>query len=140
MRSATLIRHHSTDDGTFGTFTLDNGKTFASGELPWQDNQNGISCIPCGTYTCKWIDSPKHGECYQITNVPQRDMIEIHSANWMGDTHKGKISQLRGCVALGSEIGILSGQRAILSSKKSISEFEADMNKADFQLVIKEEA
>ena len=136
MRHATLISNPPSDYGTFGVLLLDNHQSWCTGELPWRQNQNGISCIPAGVYTCKWILSPKHGECYQITGVPHRDMIEIHSANWMGDARKGKLSQLLGCVSLGLAYGILNNQPALLQSKAAIAQFEAAMNKEDFELTI----
>lgn len=136
MRSAQLISDPSTDDGTFGVLTLDNGLAFHTGELPWKDNASGVSCIPAGTYRCEWINSPKHGECYQITGVHGRSMIEIHSANFMGDTSKGKHSQLLGCVALGKGLGELEGQMAVLQSKVAVREFEAEMQKEPFILSV----
>ncbi len=132
-----LTRTPSTDQGTFGLFRMDDGTQFCSLELPWRDNANGISCIPPGIYQCKWIQSPKHGECYQVTNVAQRDMIEIHSANFAGDTGKGFISQLLGCIALGTSIGILNNQLAVLNSKGAIIAFEAKQNEQDFTLTIR---
>jgi hypothetical protein len=143
MRTATLTRSPSTDDGTFGKLVLDDGTTFFTGELPWRDNKNGTSCIPPGpeessiVYLCKRIDSPKHGPCYQVTGVPHRDMIEIHSANYMGDSTKGKICQLLGCIALGMSIGILNGQMAVLRSKVAIAAFEKNLNEENFELTIK---
>jgi hypothetical protein len=142
MRTATLFRNPSTEDGTFGVFLLDNHKSWSTGELPWKDNQNGISCIPPGSYQCKHINSPKHGPCYQITGVTGRSMIEIHSANFMGDTTLGKTSQLLGCVALGKNIGKLvpieggPTQIAVLQSKLAIQEFESDLNAEEFTLNI----
>lgn len=136
MRHVTLISNPSTPDGTFGVMLLDDHSSFCTGELPWKNNANGVSCIPAGTYTCHWIDSPKHGWCYQILNVPNRSMIEIHSANWMGDVSKGKLSQLLGCIALGITIGQLNGQTALLRSKQAIADFEANLKQADFQLTI----
>lgn len=134
--NVTITSVPSTDQGTFGTFVLDDGTTFISLELPWKDNQNGISCIPPGEYTCKWINSPKHGECYQVTGVTGRDMIEIHSANFAGDSSKGFISQLLGCIALGTSIGVLNGQLAVLNSKGAIAQFEAKQMGQDFILTI----
>jgi len=136
MRSATLISNQSTPDGTFGVLLLDDHTSFCTGELPWKDNQVGASCIPGGRYVCKWIDSPKHGECYMVTGVPSRSMIEIHSANFMGDAGQGKLSQLLGCIALGKSIGKLDGQTAVLASKQAIAEFEASMGGHDFELNI----
>ena len=136
MKTAKLIREPSTDAGTFGTLTTSDGFTYRTGELPWRNNDHGSSCIPTGTYICKLINSPKHGLCYQVTGVPGRDMIEIHSANWMGDKSKGLKSQLLGCIALGKSVGLLEGQMAVLSSREAVAEFNEEMNASDFQLTI----
>lgn len=135
---AVLTRSPSTDHGTFGRLVLDDGTTFYSLELPWRDNNRGISCIPPGTYTCKWIHSPKHGECYQVLNVPDRSMIEIHSANFAGDAALGYVSQLRGCITLGVGIGILENQLVVLNSRHAIGVFEDKQNKEDFELTVRE--
>jgi hypothetical protein len=136
MRIAILARNPSSIEGTFGVLLLDDHTSFSTGELPWKNNESKVSCIPPGTYTCKIIQSPKHGKCYQIMNVPDRDMIEIHSANYMGDVSLGKHSQLLGCLALGKSIGMLDGQMALLSSKVAIAEFEANLKDEDFELTI----
>jgi hypothetical protein len=137
--NAILTRSPSTDQGTFGTFTLDDGTVFHSLELPWRSNMNSVSCIPAGTYICKWIISPKHGGCYQVMDVPGRDMIEIHSANFGGDASKGYITQLLGCIALGMTVGVLNGQLAVLNSKGAIAAFEKKQDEQDFQLTIKDQ-
>jgi len=126
---ATLTRAPSTDQGTFGIFELEDGTKFHSLELPWKGNQHNVSCIPAGTYTCKWVQSPKHGECYLIAGVHDRQAVEIHSANFAGDTSKGYQSQLLGCIALGLGVGPLEApgpirqQLAVLQSKAAIQQF-----------------
>lgn len=138
----TLTRSPSTDQGTFGMFRMEDGTEFHSLELPWRDNEHNLSCIPNGVYTCKWVQSPKHGECYLITGVPGRQAVEIHSANFAGDISKGYFSQLLGCIALGVSVGLLEvpgavrQQMAVLQSKAAIAQFEAKQNKQDFQLTI----
>lgn len=137
MRTINLKRSTSTEDGTFGVVTLDdNITTFNSLELPWKDNDSSISCIPTGTYLCNWINSPKHGPCYEVMDVPNRSMIEIHSANFAGDIAKGKLSQLLGCIALGNRVGELEGQEAVLDSRNAILHFHKIMNQESFKLVI----
>lgn len=138
MKTVIITRQPSTDEGTFGRLSVDDGWNCKTGELPWRDNQNGVSCIPDGTYICKWILSPKHGYCYQVTGVPGRDMIEIHSANYCGDDDLGLKCELRGCIALGSDIGTLQGQIAVLNSRSTTAEFNSHMGGLDFELVIRE--
>ena len=65
-------------------------------------------------------------------------MIEIHSANFGGDASKGFVTQLLGCIALGTSIGILNGQLAVMSSKTAIAAFEAKQAQQDFILTIRE--
>jgi|ERR1017187_76140 hypothetical protein len=138
MKTATIIRQPSSDDGTFGMLNVDTGESWHSLELPWRNNDHGTSCIPSGVYTCHWINSPKHGPCYEVMNVPNRSMVEIHSANFAGDVALGKQSQLLGCIALGKEVGEMTGQQAILNSKLAVAQFEQCMDQQDFELTIKD--
>jgi hypothetical protein len=124
----TIQRQSTDDEGTFGVATLDSDWTCYSLELPWRDNISGKSCIPPGTYECGWINSPKHGWCYKLKDVPDRTDVEIHSANWAGDADKGFKCQLLGCIALGLVIGELEGQKAVLSSKATIEKFHEITN------------
>lgn len=132
------------DDGTFGKLSINNGEWGCfSGELPNRDNASRISRIPAGEYICKWTDSPAHGWCYQVTGVPDRTMIEIHSANWFGDAAKGRFCQLLGCIALGASIGKLDAhpeQFALLQSSITVQEFNRRIGGEDFKLVITEES
>ena len=142
MRTATLTRNPSTDEGTFGTMVLDDGSAWDSLELPWNDNDHGTSCIPTGTYLCQTINSPKHGNpTYEVKDVPNRSMIEIHSANFAGSTEAGWESQLLGCIALGKSVEKMVNsngdrQMACLQSKIAIAEFYKNLNNEDFTLTI----
>lgn len=142
MRKATITRNPSTDQGTFGIMKLDDGTTFHTAELPWRGNAHGLSCIPAGTYMFKKVDSPKHGPCYMGVDIPGRNSIEIHSANYAGDVTIGFRSDLLGCIALGKEVGPLEipgplkQQMAVLRSKVAIAEFEANTGLEDLELTI----
>ena len=79
--------------GTLGELIL-NGKIICQTlERPWKDNTPEISCIPTGEYLCKRTNSPKFGETFEITNVPNRTHILMHSGNYVTDSI--------GCVLLG---------------------------------------
>jgi hypothetical protein len=148
MRTAVLTRQRTGDDGTFGQMVLDDGTKFYTGELPWRDNQRGKSCIPPGVYLCQWLLSPRHGWCFHVTGVQGRSEIEIHSANWFGDknvenpsTHLPYLCELEGCISLGTTIGPLKGQLALLDSRHAIEGFENNLKRADnshepFQLIL----
>lgn len=74
-------------------------------ELPWKDNQHDISCIPAGTYTFIPFNSPKHKAwVWKAVNVPLRDDIEIHIANFASNCvfhGERRHSELLGCIAPG---------------------------------------
>src|SRR5208337_1783860 len=136
MRKGTLTRIKFGDSGTFGTLVMDNGHRFITGELPWRDNKSGLSCIPIGIYKCAYLNSPKHGMCYHVTNVEGRQDVEIHSANFMGDKEKGLHCELLGCIALGLTMGRMSGQDALFSSRDAITAFHTDLDGELLELTI----
>ena len=102
-----IHREPSTDEGTFGNALLLDDEDqiigrYESLELPWRDNQHGISCILPGLYEAHLIASHHFGrKVYLLENVPGRSSIELHVANWGGDKSLGWHSDLRGCMALG---------------------------------------
>lgn len=133
---AVLKRLKSTDEGTFGRFTLNNFTCFV-GELPWNDNKCNLSCIPKGLYLCRWTYSERFKRMmYLVDGVPKRAGIRIHAANFMGDDSKGFKRQLNGCIALGEKIGRMDGQNALLLSKPIIRKFESLMEGKPFKLEI----
>jgi hypothetical protein len=136
MRSAKLVRQSSTDQGTFGLLTTDRGDRYHTGELPWRYNQRGVSCIPPGKYLCRLEHSPKRGEVYYVTNVKDRSNIQIHRGNWCGDKTLGYKSDVLGCILLGTDSGVLAGQRAVLHSGVALEMFMLDMAGANFELEI----
>lgn len=137
MTRLTLSRLETGDEGTFGMIELPDGSHMATGELPDRGNARGAGCVPAGVYPCTFEDSPRLGrKTYRLANVPGRDGILIHSANFVGDKEKGKKSQVLGCIALGESLGALEGQKAVLGSRKSVNRFEALMAGAPFELEI----
>lgn len=141
MRSATLTRDPSSDEGTFGTFKADYGFEVYSGELPDRGNAPNRSSIPVGKYVCRKMPSPKFGSCYHVLDVPGRMDVLIHAGNFCGDTEKGLRSDVEGCIMLGRAIGELDHngkkQKALLSSKDALKAFELYMNHEEFELVIR---
>lgn len=108
-----LDRFKFTDTGTFGMLTNDTGNLCFTCELPWKDNQHDISCIPTGVYDVEKYQSPKHGDVWQIMNVPNRSNIEIHPANLP--------SQLLGCIGVGEALGELYNLPDVTNSQKTFS-------------------
>jgi Family of unknown function (DUF5675) len=136
MRSVTLTRTETGDDGTFGHIMTDSGLCLRSGELPWRDNEPGHSSIPIGTYEVVWALSPTRGWCYHVIKVADRIDIEIHPANFCGDRTLSLKSDLEGCICLGMFVGPMNGQKAILESRKAFLLFENDLDEQPFELTI----
>lgn len=136
MRRATLTRTETTDQGTFGTLVTDTGFTCRTGELPWRDNHSDFSCIPPGEYFCSYHYSPSHGLCYWVGAVPNRQDIQIHSANFCGDKTKGFKSELLGCIAPGLDVGILASQKAVIHSREALIALETNLNCENLMLKI----
>ena len=93
--SLEITRHKDNDTlqtiGEFHVIGADfSGTTI---ELEYNDNKKRISCIPSGTYIVVKRTSAKYGEHFHITDVPNRDFILIHSANYS--------RQLLGCIGVG---------------------------------------
>ena len=158
MRTATLTRQPSTDEGTFGDWLSDSGWSCKTAELPDRGNATGISCIPLGTYRATWRWSQAHGKSlYHLINVPMRSEVEIHSGNLAGDVGLGYCSEVKGCILPGLALGLFpegtvmengkitlgKDQRGVEASVAALALLEKDMRneggyQADFDLTIKE--
>lgn len=131
MRTFEIKRIGPTDSATYGVI-YDEGRAFAfTLEDPWQNNESNVSCIPPGTYVCKRVVTPKHGECFEVTNVPGRSAILFHAGNTTADTE--------GCILLGFQLDFEPSEPRILSSRKALSAFMQRLNEVnEFRLAIKE--
>lgn len=65
----------------------------ASLEQEWNDNEVSDSCIPAGTYTVIKHNSPTHGKCFKVLDVPGRSQILFHKLNFY--------KQSEGCTGVG---------------------------------------
>lgn len=131
MPEAQLSRSFDWGNETVGLLSYKN-YSWNTLELGWKNNKSNVSSIPSGRYLCKWTFSPKFLKyTYEITGVPNRSGIRIHSANLY--------SQLLGCVALGHGYDDINSDKLpdILNSKKAIEEFNSVMNKQSFYLTVK---
>lgn len=100
-------------------------------EPPWKNNERNISCIPAGTYLCKFLKqsaSGKYKNCYHLQDVENRTGILIHNGNLVKHT--------KGCLIIGTTRGFLSGKRAVLSSKVALNALSTVTDKKDFYLTI----
>ena len=134
-KKATLQRRN--DDGvqTVGKLIMSDENSLGINcdtlELPYKNNEHDISCIPTGTYTCKWTFSQHFQKyTYEVMNVFNRQGIRIHAGNYNKDS--------LGCILLGQGYGDLNndGEKDILNSREALDTFETFMAKEDFELTI----
>jgi hypothetical protein len=78
--------------GTNGKILFQSRLMMYSIELPWKNNQTGVSCIPEGRYELIKRFNDHFNRHLQVLNVPQRDYILIHPAN-------DALKELKGCIA-----------------------------------------
>lgn len=120
MKTVSLTRFPSTDQGTFGILVFGTTTCF-SVELPWRNNRTARSCIPVGTYTCRITNSPKFGKVYHVENVPGRSAVLIHGANFGGDIDLGYTTHLQGCIAPCNRLGQLRNSKGNMQSAGLVS-------------------
>jgi len=144
MKLVWLFRTEESDQGTFGHLVCE-GFHLHTGELPWRENTQRISCIPAEHYRVEWEPTGRF-KGYAIRAVLNRTSIEIHKGNWCGDVSKGFKSNVLGCICLGLGRGrmtppgspVKSQQEAIISSSKAIEKFHSFMKKEPFLLIIED--
>ena len=128
---ARIIRIVESDEGTFGVLKINEIPVCVTLEPKDEENATNISSIPAQQYTCKRVVTPKHGECFQVENVPGRTSVLFH---------KGNISEhTQGCIILGQRFGAMSGVKAVLGSKNAFYDFMVQLeNYNEFHLTIVE--
>lgn len=93
-------------DGTNGKLESEDKFICNTIELPWNENQLKVSCIPEGKYFIKKRYSGKFKWHMEIADVPNRSLILLHPAN-------NAMQELLGCIApvtklSGSGLGLMS--------------------------------
>lgn len=128
-----LIRLEEHDPyGTFGVLKLNKSVFCVTLEPPDRENVRNISNIPAQQYICYRHMSPTFGETFRVTHVPGRDNILFHPGNLVENTE--------GCILLAQHFGKLKGNRAILNSGDTFSNFMRIMKDIKFfHLTIREE-
>ncbi|MDH5184563.1 MAG: DUF5675 family protein [Gammaproteobacteria bacterium] len=131
---AVLERFETGEQGTFGRLNAIGGFSCFTVELPDYNNAPNVSSIPLGRYTCVLYQSKKFGTVFHLTAVTGRTYILIHNGNYAGDTEKGWKTHSLGCIILGSRVGTLAGQKAVLSSRVALRRFKTHMGDGPFLL------
>ncbi|KKN08348.1 hypothetical protein LCGC14_1057540 [marine sediment metagenome] len=109
--------------GTFGILRIDKQVFCVTLEPKDEENATDISSIPAQQYVCKRTISPRFGETFEITGVPDRFNVLFHAGNTDEDTE--------GCVILAEHYGKLGKNRAILNSGNTFKKFMLIMEGID---------
>ena len=105
-------------NGTNGSLFINDKFICYTIELPWKENEPRNSCIPEGCYAIQKRSSPKFGQHFLITNVPNRSLILIHP-----DKHEK--TELQGCIA---PVTILTGEGRGELSRKAFTKLKTLVN------------
>lgn len=86
--------------------------------------------IPEGHYDCVPYSGKKFQNVYLVEGVPGRSAILIHWGNFEKDTD--------GCILVGLGSGILSGDPAVMHSKKAFDYLRTLVGDESFMLTVKD--
>lgn len=125
-----MVRTHKTTTETLGYLFIA-GEWFRTLERPWQDNERNVSCIPSYEYDATFLPrsaSGKYTNVYHVTPVAQRSGILIHKGNL--------VSHTLGCILLGTRVGRLGNQLAVLNSATAMAKLNKLLDGQSFSLEI----
>jgi hypothetical protein len=109
-------------------------KQFKTLELPWKDNQRGVSCIPPGRYVMRVRTSERHGRHLELIDVPGRSLILIHTGNYAESINPttGQ-SDIKGCILPGVAYADLNGDGIwdITASRRTMNSLMDIINDRD---------
>ena len=131
-----LLRDTSSPSLTYGVLSID-GWTCQTIERPWlpdplhKGGQNGVSCVPLGTYDLVLHDSELHPQTWALVNkdlgvyhlpneVPSaggRSCVLIHPANF--------VHELQGCIAPGITRGFQGGLAMVAQSRVAFAHLKS---------------
>lgn len=128
----TLVRYSDDGKRTRGVLFY-KGNLVHTLEEPWKNNLKGQSCIPVGVYKIVphgWEENTtlRQKKCWEITSVPGRGAILIHSGNTVDD--------IEGCILVGFTTGVLHQKAAVLDSKRAMSSLRFVLGEAEHTLKI----
>lgn len=117
----------SSQKGTFGILYRDSQPLCVTCEDPWNNNAKGISCIPSGGYKVRKHSGPRYQNVWEVTSVPGRTAILIHSGNTINDT--------QGCILVGKGFAMFGDLPAITESVATLNMLRKELPD-EFTLII----
>ena len=86
-------------------------------ERAWRGNKPFESCIPEGTYECVPYSSARFPNVIEVKDVPDRDHILIHPANYP--------NELSGCLAPGKSYTLNDHDGHVWKSRQALADLVA---------------
>lgn len=123
-----LVRTVAGPDGAFGMLLLGTAPLALTLERTYEVVTEGqprqIVKIPAGVYRCErtWF-ARGHHETFEVTGVVGHSRLLLHRGNTETDSE--------GCILLGTEIGVLNGKPALLSSASAFQRFMTTLEGVD---------
>ena len=106
-----VARNMTCNDGSImGSLYLNDEFIGRTLELPFRNNETGISSIPAGSYVTSMRSDGGRGWRIQLENVPGREYIQLHVGNFQ--------NEIEGCILLGAELG--NDQCMVTESHKAV--------------------
>ena len=131
MKIVELIRLEESAQGTIGILKIQKQVFCFTLEPPDRLNELNRSSIHPKQYTCSPYLSEKHGQTFQVMDVPGRTGILFHAGN--------KVKETEGCILVGSHQDKLKGDRAVLNSGTTFKRFTETVGVGEaFHLTISE--
>ncbi len=125
-----IIRLEESNQGTISVMKIDKEVFCFALSPPDMLNQSMVSNIPTGQYVIEPYSSRKYPKAYEVLDVPNRSKILIHAGNTAEHT--------AGCILVGSSVGKLKGNRAVLNSGNTYKRFLDKLNGGIHHLTITE--
>lgn len=116
----TLYRFVSDHFSTRGVLFDGNRPLCHTLELPWNNNEQNISCIPDGFYSVHRSTSALHGPCFRFSYVRGRSGILFHAGNTIEDT--------RGCILVGLDCNSVSVLHSRMAMDRLFNSLPADFD------------
>lgn len=128
----TLTRFITANGATIGKLTGLSRPVFIL-EDEWKNNQQGVSCIPVGTYRALphgWEqNSPfKFKKVWELQNVPGRIGILIHNGNTNKDT--------RGCLLVGLGFTVTESMSMVTRSQFALDMLQKEIGQNGFTITV----
>lgn len=131
------------DKSVIGRLLVNDAEIGRTLELPWRNNEKGISCVDAGTYPATIrADGTLGWRVELIDESGNRKNIQLHVGNYQ--------RQIKGCVLVGDDVTVSNGECMVPNSRATLNRLADAMaafagdglrsNEIDIEVVIRDAA